>query len=90
MSIVMETISTVEDQVVDAVKSIQEPVADYVRTVTEYIGSVVPSDLPSLPFADQVPTATEVIEQQFDFAKRLLEANHQLVTAIVTAAKPAA
>jgi hypothetical protein len=88
MSIVMETLSTVEDQVVDAVTAVQEPVAEYVRRAAEYVASVLPEDLPEIPYADQLPSATELIEFQFAFAQRVLEVNHKFATALIDAAAP--
>ena len=88
MPTAMETLTSVEDQVVDVIKSVQDPVADAVRTVVEYIAGLLPDNVPELPFADQLPTATEIVESNFAFAQRLLDTQHQFAKAILAAAAP--
>ncbi len=88
MPTAIETITSVEDQVIDVMKSVQEPVTDIVSKLAEYVAGVLPDELPELPFADQVPTATDIVENNFAFAKRLLETQHQFAKALLKAAAP--
>ncbi len=88
MPSVIETITSVEDRVVDTLKSVQEPVVGAVSKVAEYAGGLLPDDRPDLPFVDQLPTLTELVESQYAFARRLLEVNHQFAKALVSAVAP--
>jgi hypothetical protein len=68
---------------------VQDPVVEAVRKVADYVAGVLPESRPTLPFADQLPTATELVETQFAFARRLLELQHGFAKAVVDAAAPA-
>ena len=88
MSTVIETATTVEDQIVDAITSLQGPVAELVGKLAEYVAGVLPEDLPELPFGDQLPTASEVVENGYAFARRLLDTQHTFATELLRAAAP--
>ncbi|HEV8626049.1 MAG TPA: hypothetical protein VG034_16470 [Acidimicrobiia bacterium] len=82
-----EMISSLEDQVLETVKQGQEAVVKAVRTWADASKSLIP-DLPPLPFADQLPNTTEIIENAFAFADKLLASQREFVAAILDAAKP--
>jgi hypothetical protein len=89
MPTVLDTITDVEDRVADYVATVQDPVVEAVRKVADYVAGVLPDTRPTLPFADQLPTATELVESQFAFARRMLELQHGFTKAVVAAAAPA-
>jgi hypothetical protein len=82
-----EMISSLEDQVLETVKQGQEAVVKAVRTWADASKSLIP-DLPPLPFADQLPNTTEMVENAFAFADKLLASQREFVAAILDAAKP--
>jgi hypothetical protein len=83
-----EMITSLEDQVLETVKQGQEAVVKAVRTWADASKSLIP-DLPPLPFADQLPNTTEIVENAFAFADKLLASQREFVAAILDAAKPA-
>jgi hypothetical protein len=86
----MDTITSYEDQILETITAGQEPVVEYVKKAVELVEGYLPEDRPSLPFADQLPSAAEIVDTQFAFAKRLLDAQHDFAKAIVNAVAPAA
>jgi hypothetical protein len=88
MSTITETITTTQDQILDAVEKIQEPVVDAVRTVVEAVDGVLPNDRPSAPFVDALPEPRELVEAYFVFAQKLLDNQHDFAKAILDAVSP--
>ena len=82
-----EMITSLEDQVLETVKQGQEAVVKAVRTWADASKSLIP-DLPPLPFADQLPNTTEIVENAFAFADKLLASQREFIAAILDAAKP--
>jgi len=82
-----EMIISLEDQVLETVKQGQEAVVKAVRTWADASKNLIP-DLPPLPFADQLPNSTEIVENAFAFADKLLASQREFVAAILDAAKP--
>lgn len=92
MNSVIETITAVEDQIVEAVESAQQPVVDAIKQVADLFEGILPdslSNLPTLPFADALPAPTELLDTQYAFVQRLLEANHRFAKAVIDAYTPA-
>ena len=88
MTSTMEAVTSIEDQVLEAITSVQEPVVGLVGKVAEYVAGVLPDELPELPFAEQIPSLNEVVESNFAFAQRLLDANKDFANAILDAVAP--
>ena len=82
-----EMISSLEDQVLETVKQGQEAVVKAVRTWADASKNLIP-DLPPLPFADQLPNTTEIVENAFAFADKLLASQREFIAAVLDAAKP--
>ena len=87
MATATDMIASLEDQVLETVKQGQEAVVKAVRTWADASKSLIP-DLPPLPFADQLPNTTEIVENAFAFADKLLASQREFVAAILDAAKP--
>jgi hypothetical protein len=87
MASATEMITALEDQVLETVKQTQEAVVKAVQTWAEAGKNIVP-ELPPLPFSDQLPAASEIVENAFAFADRLLKAQREFATAVIEAAKP--
>ena len=65
MASVTETLSGVQDQVIDLLKTIQEPTVGAVETVVETVEGFLPHDRPAVPFADSLPNPSESIDTAF-------------------------
>lgn len=89
MSVATEKLTIVEDRVIETVTKLQEPVAGAVRKFVEQVEGQVSNLNLTIPSTDVVPTAREIVENQYEFAGRLLKANHELVLAILDAIQPA-
>jgi len=87
MATATDMITSLEDQVLDTVKQGQEAIVKAVRTWADASKNLIP-DLPPLPFADQLPNTTEIVENAFAFADKLLASQREFVAAILDAAKP--
>src|SRR5436309_13638075 len=87
MATATDMITGLEDQVLESVKQGQEAVVKAVRTWADASKNLIP-DLPPLPFADQLPATSEIIENAFAFADKLLASQREFTAAILEAAKP--
>ena len=86
MSTILDTVVSYEDQLVDLVKKAQSPVVEYVAKGVELVGD----RLPEVTYPTALPTPIEVVETQVAFAKKLLDANTALVTAVLETVAPVA
>jgi hypothetical protein len=82
---ISDTITTIENQFFDGLAAAQEPTLEAVRKAAELV-----SQLPQLPLidaaaplVDKLPTAQEVVERNFAFAQRLLDAQRDFVVQLV-------
>lgn len=84
MATVLDTVVSYEDQIVDFVKQAKKPV---VETVAKGV-ALVDGRLPEVTYPSALPTPTEVVETQAAFAKKLIDANTALVTAVLKTLAP--
>jgi hypothetical protein len=87
MATATDMIVSLEDQVLETVKQGQEAVVKAVQTWADASKNLIP-DLPPLPFADQLPNFTELVEHGFAFADKLIASQREFAAAILDAAKP--
>lgn len=87
MTTVLDKLNEVETNVVDTLSQVKDPVVRGVTAVVDFVVERFP-ELPALPFADQIPTPTEVINSQYRFAKSLLDTNKDIAVAVAKAAAP--
>jgi hypothetical protein len=87
MATATEMFTGLEDQVLETVKQGQEAVVKAVRTWADASKNLIP-DLPPLPFADQLPNTSEILENAFAFADKLLASQREFASAILDAVKP--
>ncbi len=86
MSPVMERLTDAQDRFIEAVDSARDPMVNGVRRVAEWVDErIADRELPSLPFGDKVPSATELAENQHRFFARLNDSSHELVAAVIAA-----
>ena len=85
------TITKIEEfqtKVIDTMSSIEGPLVDRVKSVVSTLDARFP-DAPELPFAEKIPTPTELVKNGYDFAADLLKANKKIVTSVTAATTPA-
>src|ERR671926_1215464 len=87
MATATEMFTGLEDQVLETVKQGQEAIVKAVRTWADASKNLIP-DLPPLPFAYQLPNVSELVENGFAFADKLIASQREFAAAILEAAKP--
>ena len=68
---VIETATTVQDQVLDAIKAGQEAILSAVYTLADSVTPIT-EKLPTPPFADKLVNPVELVNNYFSFASKLL------------------
>jgi hypothetical protein len=84
MSTILDTVVSYEDQIVDFVKQAKKPVVEYVGKGVSF----VEGRLPEVTYPTSLPTPIEVVDSQVAFAKKLIDANAALVTAVLKTVAP--
>ncbi|HEV3364397.1 MAG TPA: hypothetical protein VG795_09695 [Acidimicrobiia bacterium] len=87
MATATDMITSLEDQVLETVKQGQEAIVKAVRTWADASKNLIP-DHPPLPFADQLPNVSELVENGFAFADKLIASQREFAAALLDAAKP--
>ena len=78
-----DSISSVQEQVLDLIKTVQEPTVDAVERVVETVEGILPDDRPALPFVDALPSPVDSIDKAFGYAEQLVDGQHEFVKAIL-------
>lgn len=84
---VIDKLTDVQAQVVDAISTVKEPVTSGVSAVVEFLLERLPQ-VPVLPYAEQIPTPKELIDNQYKFAKSIIDANKDIALSVAKAAAP--
>jgi hypothetical protein len=84
MSTVLDTVVSYEDKIVDFVTSAKAPVTDTVAKGVSFIADRAPE----ITYPTSIPTPLEVVESQVAFAKKLIDANTAIVTAVIETVNP--
>jgi hypothetical protein len=87
MATATDMFTSLEDQVLETVKQGQEAIVKAVRTWADASKNLIP-DLPPLPFSDQIPATSEMVENAFAFCDKMLATQREFAAAILEAAKP--
>lgn len=87
MTAVLDRVSEIQEQVISAITLTKEPVSNAVATVVDRVVGAVP-EVPALPFAEQIPTPKELIDNQAKFASKLVSTNKSVALAVAKAAQP--
>lgn len=87
MATATDMFTGLEDQVLETVKQGQEAIVKAVRTWADASKNLIP-DLPALPFAEQLPNTSDMVESAFAFCDKMLAAQREFAAAILDAAKP--
>lgn len=65
MSVVLDKVTEIQDQVIDYLGSVKEPVVNGVETVVGFVMGTVFPQIPAVPFADKLSTPAEVVDAEF-------------------------
>jgi hypothetical protein len=76
-----------QDQILTAVRQSQQAVVDAVAAWAKAVENVVPPT-PSIPGTDELPKPEAVVDDAFDFAAKLLDAQHEFARSVLAAAAP--
>jgi len=82
MSTILSTVEGYEDKVLELVKNAKAPVVEYVGKGVELVGDR------SLSYPESLPSPIEVVKSQTAFAKKLIDANTAIVTAVLDVLAP--
>ena len=84
---VLDKLTDVQTQVLDVISTVKEPVSKGVSTVVEFVIDRLPS-IPVVPYAEQIPTPKELIDNQYKFAKSIIDTNKDIALSVAKAAAP--
>lgn len=87
MTVVLDKLTDVQANVVDTLASVKEPVVKGVTTVVDFVVDRLP-EIPAIPFAEQIPTPAELVNNQYKFAKSIIDTNKELALAVAKAVAP--
>lgn len=82
MADILTAVTDAEAKVVDTVRNLQGPVVEYVRKGVKFADERLPEfNAPSFP-------ASKLVDTQVDFLKSLLDAQRELVKAVIKTVSP--
>jgi len=87
MTVVLDKITEAQSTVVDTISSVKEPVVKGVSTVVDFVIDLLP-EIPAFPYAAQIPTPVELVNNQYKFAKSLVDTNKDIALAVAKAVSP--
>ena|SRR5215207_7729943 len=87
MSTVMEKIASRQEQLLELMTAWQKPVVSAVSRTAAMIDARAERlpKLPNLPFMSELPTPQEMIEVQFGFAAKMIDANKRFALDLANA-----
>ena len=86
MSNFLTTVEGYEDKVLEIVEGTKAPVVDYVAKGIDLVGDRVPA----VSYPEFLPNPIELVQSQAAFAKKLIDANTAIVTAVLETVAPVA
>ena len=87
MTTLNEATRTAQDQFLATVRQSQQAVVDAVAAWAQAVKDITPP-APAIPAADQLPKPQEVVDNAFDFAQKLLDAQRDFAQNVSSAAAP--
>jgi hypothetical protein len=82
-----ETTKASQDQILKTVKQSQQAVVEAVAAWAKAVESIVPPT-PPIAAAEELPKPEAVVDNAFDFASKLLDAQHKFAINVLQAAAP--
>jgi hypothetical protein len=87
MSTFIEQLNDLQSKVLDTVDAAQAPIVDAAKQVVDSVEGRVP-EMPSIPAADQLPPVSQIVDNQFDFAMKVLDQQRAFIQALLDAVRP--
>lgn len=87
MTAVLDKVSEIQDQVIETITNINKPIVEAVSNAVSFVVDNV-SEIPAVPFADQIPTPKELINNQAKFATKLVSTNKAVALEFAGATAP--
>lgn len=84
---VIDKLTQIQEQVLESIEQVQEPVVKAARSAAEAVEPRLP-EIPAVPFADKLPSADELITNQYDFVLKVLEQQKKFIEALIDAGRP--
>jgi len=84
---VLDKLTDVQTTVVGYISTVKEPITTGVSTVVDFVIDRLPS-IPAVPYAEQIPTPKELIDNQYKFAKSIIDTNKDIALSVAKAAAP--
>ena len=78
---------TAQEQTLKTISQSQQAIVEAVKAWANAVEKTIP-DVPTLPYADELPQPKEIVQTSFAFADQLLKLQQQFVESIVEAASP--
>jgi len=84
----LDKLTEIQDLILHNVEQTEQLVVDSVRRAAEFTEGYVPEV--TIPALDSLPTLSEVVANQFDFAAKVLDQQRTFAEALVDATRPVA
>ena len=88
MSNLTDAAQASQDQILAAVRQSQQAVVEAVAAWAKTVENIIPTT-PTLPGSDELPNPDAVVDNAFDFASKLLDAQRDFAHSVIAAAAPA-
>ena len=82
-----QTLASAQEQTLKSIRETQQAVVEAVRTWADAVEKTVPAT-PAMPFAEELPSPTEIVHSSFEFAEQLLKAQREFAENVLAAASP--
>ena len=82
-----QTLASAQEQTLKSIRETQQAVVEAVRTWADAVEKTVPA-VPAMPFAEELPSPTEIVHTSFEFAEQLLKAQREFAENVLAAASP--
>ena len=79
--------ASAQEQTLKSIRETQQAVVEAVRTWADAVEKTVPA-VPAMPFAEELPSPTEIVHTSFEFAEQLLKAQREFAENVLAAASP--
>jgi hypothetical protein len=83
---IIDRVSDVQEQLIELLESIKEPLTEAVGNVASFVTERV--ELRAVPYAEEIPTPKEVIDNSSKFATKLVSTNKSVALSAARAASP--
>jgi hypothetical protein len=86
-NVASEFAQNAQEQTLNSLKQSQQAIVEAVRAWAQAVEKSVP-EIPSVPFASELPTPQQLVHSSFEFAEQLLKAQRDFAENLVAAAGP--